>query len=171
MVSKKDIITQYFLSNPTLEITTKELSRVLSMNYNTTRYYVWKLKHDGIIIPVERKHGQRKIYTTKEIIEEYVKKYFSAVLYCDRGFGNSHRKKTDAYAYTFEPYSKKGINRADDLYEEIRKVTSGCYIIDFDDLNQFGKNYGYGVEPSKHVQKDYIYPSVYVSINGKKVSF
>jgi predicted transcriptional regulator len=169
MVTKREIITQYFFRNPSLKITTKELARVLSMNYNTTRYYVWLLKTKKIIRSTS-KRGKQKKYEYTEKKEKYVKKYLSSILYC--GSTNAHHgQKHTAYAFTFETFNKKNIDRSEDLYEEIRRFNKNCFEIYIDELDSFGKNYGYGVESTKHIQREYIYPRIYVSVDGKKVSF
>jgi len=168
MTTKRDIITQYFSRNHTLKITTKELARVLSMNYNTTRYYVWKLKRQKIIISTSQR-GRTKQYHFKESIEKYVKKYLSSILYCGTEKNSHHGKRFDAYAFTFEVTSKREIDRSEDLYEEIRKFKKYCFEIYIDELDKFGRNFGYGTEPAMQIQRDYIYPRIYVSIEGKKM--
>jgi predicted transcriptional regulator len=169
MVTKRDIITQYFFRNTSLKINTKELARVLSMNYNTTRYYVWKLKKEKIISKVAIRKGSHVLQFVEEV-SDYVKKYLSTILYCGNEKNTHHGKRFDAYAYTFETTDKKQIDRSDDLYEAIRKHKKYCFEIYIDELDAFGKNFGYGVEPSKRTERKYIYPSIYVSIEGKKVS-
>jgi DNA-binding transcriptional regulator YhcF (GntR family) len=162
----KDTIISY-LTRVKPNLSSKELSRVLSLNYNTTRKIVGELKRKKIITKGVKQKGLLR-FEVIEKAEDFVKKYLSSVLYC-AGANASHRNRKNAYAYTFELYALKDIDRSDDLYEEIKKFSKNCYEIDIDDVDQFGKNFGYGVEPRKIIEKEYVYPNIAVRIDGVKV--
>lgn len=161
----KDIILQYF-ARASPKISSKELARVLSINYNTTRKIVGELKREGILSKGERVQGVIR-FERIEKAEQYVKKYLSSVLYCAK-MNASHRIRKNAYAYTFELFLEKNIDRSDDLYEAIKKHSKECYQIDIDEIDQFGRNFGYGVEPRQRIEDEYIYPNIAVRIDGVK---
>lgn len=166
----KDIILGY-LGRAKVKISSKELARVLGLNYNTTRKVVGELKREKILTKGERSADNKLRFEFVEKAEQYVIKYLSTLLYCGTESNSHHGNKKEAHAYTFEIYPMKDVSRADDLYEAIRaaKETKFCHEIDLDLLDGFGRKYGYGVEPRKRIEDQYIYPNIAISIDGRKV--
>jgi hypothetical protein len=167
LLTKIQLAFNYFFRSKVNGITYKEFARVNSLKENSARNLVYKLKKQGKITVVG-KRGRYNLYSIKEEVTEYVKKYLSSILYC--GVNNSHHgKRKNAYAFTFEPAKDKNINRSDDLYEEIKKHSSNCYELDIDELDGMGKKYGYGVEPVNKIDPSYLYPKIAVRIDGVKI--
>jgi hypothetical protein len=166
----KDIILAYF-QRAKPEITANELTRVLSLNKNTVRKELGAYTRKDVLRKKRKGLLRRSYYYLNEEQEDYVIKYLSSVLYCGSIGSNHHGTKKTAYAYTFEPTDLKDNNRADDLYEAIRAKPEAkyCHEIDIVELDQFGKNYGYGVEPRKRIEEQFIYPNIAVKIDGRLV--